>query len=110
MVTVDLSNPRIFTAVLKAEGLPMPVFEHPFHSTRRWRLDAAWPDLKIAVEFEGLLWGEGGRHQRPAGYAEDCRKYNELQTMGWQVYRFSQQMHGEVIPVLKKAIALRKSI
>jgi hypothetical protein len=47
--------------------LPVPVLEHVFHPTRKWRFDLAWPDLmrpysaigtlapgpKLAVEIDG---------------------------------------------------------
>jgi hypothetical protein len=52
-------------------GLPNPKTEHKFHPDRKWAMDFAWPDLKLAVEYEGLKHGhEAGRHQRPKGYSE----------------------------------------
>jgi very-short-patch-repair endonuclease len=57
-----------------------------FHPTRRWRLDFANPELKIAIEIEGGIFS-GGRHVSPAGFIEDCRKYNEAALLGWMVLR-----------------------
>lgn len=48
-----------------------------------WRFDFAWPALMIAVEIEGGLYR--GRHTSPKGYAEDCRKLNMAQWLGWTV-------------------------
>ena len=53
---------------------------------RKWRFDFAWPALKFAVEIEGITPAVG-RHQRVAGFDEDCRKYEDAMMRGWQVYR-----------------------
>ena len=63
--------------------LPMPTSEYRFHPFRKWRFDAAWPAIKLAVEIEGR-----GRHQTFAGYKADCEKYNEAVRLGWRVLRF----------------------
>jgi len=56
-----------------------------------WRFDLAWPDYKIALEYEGGTFNRG-RHTRPMGYSEDCRKYNAAQMLGWVVIRFTREM------------------
>lgn len=76
---------------LMAAGLPPPLTEFPFHPTRRWRFDYAWPSLKLAVEQEGGTWCRG-RHVRPKGYEADCEKYSEAALMGWRVLRFTTDM------------------
>jgi len=83
--------------------LPPPEREYEFHPTRRWRFDLAWPEKRIALEVEGVT-AEGGRHQRIAGYGEDCRKYNAAQLEGWTVLRFTQVMvkRGEAIRALER--------
>ena len=65
--------------------------EYRFHPKRRWRFDFAWPEFKVAVEVEGVVWGGSGRHQRAAGYAADCEKYNEALLLGWRVLRVTQR-------------------
>ena len=64
--------------------------EYRFHPVRRWRFDFAWPELRIAVEIEGVLWQGQGRHQTAQGLAGDCEKYNEAAIAGWRVFRFTQ--------------------
>lgn len=71
-----------------ARDLPLPENEYKFHPARKWRLDFAWPDLKIAIEAEGGQWSQG-RHQRGQGFADDCEKYNHAAALGWFVYRFT---------------------
>jgi hypothetical protein len=80
----------IFLALLKKEGL-VPVTEHKFHSTRKWRFDYAFPDSMVAVEVEGGVW-TGGRHTSGAGFVKDMEKYNTALLHGWRVYRTTPKM------------------
>lgn len=75
-----------FSIVCTGVGLPRPVEEHRFHSTRRWRFDYAWPERLIALEVEGGVWS-GGRHTRGAGFVGDMEKYNAAGVAGWRVFR-----------------------
>ena len=64
--------------------------EFQFASPRKWRFDFANPDLRIAVDIEGLTYrGKGGRHQRAAGYQRDLEKYNTATLLGWLVLRYT---------------------
>lgn len=56
--------------------------EYQFHPTRKWRLDFAIPELKIAIEIEGR-----GRHQTIKGVRNDLEKYNTAVEMGWKLFR-----------------------
>ena len=69
---------------LGAAGIPRPVEEHRFHSTRMWRFDLAWPDRLVAVEVHGGTWIQG-RHNRGDGYRGDREKMNEAALLGWLV-------------------------
>ena len=73
--------------LLAAWELPEPVREYRFHEKRMWRFDFAWPDHMVALEVEGILFGDGGRHQRGQGFANDCVKYLHAQHLGWLVVR-----------------------
>lgn len=77
----------LFWLHLMAQETPQPQPEFRFHPTRMWRLDFAWPALKLAVELEGAIW-TGGRHTRGAGVLGDMEKYNALSLMGWKLLRF----------------------
>jgi very-short-patch-repair endonuclease len=113
-----------FAFQCKTRGLPTPAREWEFAKKafgRRWRLDFAFLDFKLAVEIEGLvvtraLVGgqripitvrgkpaiavvEGqerlvsmGRHAHADGFREDCRKYSAAAELGWTVIRFDPQM------------------
>ena len=77
---------RALATVLRWAGLPEPVTEFRFDSTRRWRFDFAWPDRRLAVEVEGGRW-VAGRHTHGDGFARDAEKYNEAALAGWRVIR-----------------------
>lgn len=62
--------------------------EYRFHPTRKWRLDFAFPSLKLGVEVDGGLWTQG-RHQRPDGFQKDCEKMNAAALLGWRILRFT---------------------
>lgn len=70
--------------------IPPPVREFRFAPPRRWRFDFAWPDVKVALEVEGGIWG-GGRHTRGAGFIADCDKYNAAALAGWRVFRITER-------------------
>jgi len=80
--------------------------EYLFWPGRRFRLDFAKPEWKLAVEVEGVVWSGKGRHQTPLGMQSDCEKYNELEIMGWTLLRFTTDMirkdpHGCVDTLLR---------
>jgi len=84
-------------------GLPKPKQEYRFHPKRRWRFDLAWPEQKVAVEIEGGGWVRG-RHHRPAGYRQDCEKYNAAVLMGWRVLRYTPDMLSKMPDDLKQLL------
>lgn len=81
----DLSDE--FKFILKlSKHIPAPETEYMFHPTRKWRFDFAWPEKKIAVECDGIIWkAGGGRHNMDS----DRDKINNAVIMGWKVLRFS---------------------
>jgi len=79
-----------FLLVVKALDLPSPEQEHRFHPTRRWRLDFAWPELKVGVEINGGIWVNGG-HSRGSGVTKDIEKSNEAKRLGWTIYTFTDK-------------------
>ena len=92
---------------IRAEGLPMPEREHRFYPPRRWRFDFAWPELKIAVECEGLTHpGQKSRHTTNDGFTKDCEKYNRAALQGWTVLRYTRPMimTGEAIRDITEAL------
>jgi len=101
MITkINSQAEELFNFQLKALKLGPFEREFHFHSTRKWRFDFAWPELKLAVEVEGTTsYGKNkdgsmrlGRHQTAKGVEEDCIKYGEAMLLGWRVYRCTTKM------------------
>ncbi len=91
---------------LKRAKVPTPVQEYRFHPVRRWRVDFAFVEQKVAVEVEGGSW-VGGRHSRGAGFEADCEKYGELAAMGWRTVRVTGAMikDGRALALIKRVLA-----
>lgn len=83
----------------------MPLTEHRFHVTRRWRFDYAWPEHQLALEVEGGVW-VGGRHTSGAGFIKDMEKYNEAACMGWRIIRCQprQLCTMQTVETLRRAL------
>jgi hypothetical protein len=71
---------RLRLLVLRS-GLPMPVaqFPVPRSTGRPLRLDFAWPEHRVALEYDGLWHGEAGQ------LAKDRRRLNLLMDAGWRI-------------------------
>ena len=76
-----------FAHILADEDITGWQREYKFHSVRRWRVDFAFIEHKLAIEIEGGVWVRG-RHVRGKGFISDCEKYNELSLMDWRLLRF----------------------
>lgn len=81
-----------FEAQLKERQITGWVTELAFAMPdRKWRLDFAWPGLKIGVEIQGGTW-RGGRHTRGAGFESDTEKRLYALKNGWRVLEFTSRM------------------
>ena len=85
------------------------VSEYRFDPVRRWRLDFAFPDLKLAIEIDGGIWTQG-RHTRGAGYEKDLEKHNALTLAGWRLLRFSGKAvkSGEALKTVQNALGAKE--
>jgi hypothetical protein len=63
-------------------GLPDPLLQHEVADAegRLWRLDFAWPDQKVAVEYDGFDW-----HSDPVAFRRDRLKRAALRAVRWEV-------------------------
>jgi len=64
------------------------VTELIFDDKRKFRFDIAIPDMKLAIEYEGINSKKSG-HTTAVGYTKDCVKYNLATTQGWRVLRYT---------------------
>lgn len=63
-------------------GLPLPVLQHELIDLtgRLWRLDFAWPEFRVAAEYDGVDW-----HSGPDAFRRDRTRSAALQDMVWVV-------------------------
>lgn len=67
----------------KLAGVPEATREHRFHETRGWRFDAAWPERKIAIEYQGGVFHRDPSHSSIGGIVRDYEKFTEASLAGW---------------------------
>lgn len=76
--------------------------EFRFDEVRMFKFDFAIPHLKIAIEYEGLVFnsnkatstGKSG-HTTVTGYTSNCGKYNLAIIKGWRVLRYTALNYKE---------------
>ena len=63
-------------------GLPMPKLQYEIldGNGELRRVDFAWPDAKVAVEYDGVDW-----HSGPDAMRRDRRRQAALMDVGWVV-------------------------
>ena len=82
---------QMFATLWRQLDGPELVPWYKFHDTRKWEFDFAEPNTLVAIELEGGVYSNG-RHVRPAGFIEDCKKYNAATADGWALFRFTPDM------------------
>lgn len=95
----------LFAMQLRAVELPTPKREYRFDKKRRFRIDFAWPSLKIAVEVDGGTW-TNGCHVRGAGFHNNAVKRNMLAVRGWRTASGDSQMvhSGELLRITEELV------
>jgi hypothetical protein len=63
-------------------GLPAPVLQYEVVDLngRIWRLDFAWPEYRVAAEYDGVDW-----HSGPGAFHRDRRRSVALQELDWLI-------------------------
>lgn len=88
-ISVEKNTIGFVLISLKQNGLITDfVTEHKFDDVRRFRFDWAIIDLKIGIEYEGII-SEKSRHTTIEGFTTDCIKYNLAIQNGWRVLRYT---------------------
>ncbi|CAM3664554.1 hypothetical protein [Deinococcus frigens] len=87
-------------------GLPAPEREVELVEGRKWRSDLVWRAARVIFEVEGGTQSGKSRHSRGKGFADDCRKYNELTIRGWKVLRVTGEhiSSGEAVAWIERAL------
>lgn len=63
-------------------GLPRPVLQYEVIDLtgRLWRLDFAWPEFRVAAEYDGVDW-----HSGPDAFRRDRKRSAALHDLSWVV-------------------------
>ena len=90
--------------LLMRAGFPPPVSQYPIdneYGVLIGEVDPAWPELKIAVEYEGR------HHMDPGQARKDIARIEEMVEMGWLVIRVTSADPSFVI--LRRVFTARAS-
>jgi hypothetical protein len=86
---LDLASPKAESPmesearmVMIDGGLPPPVLQYEVVDLQgyTWRLDFAWPELRVAAEYDGVDW-----HSGPDAFRRDRRRSSALQELEWLI-------------------------
>jgi very-short-patch-repair endonuclease len=78
----------MFLRIVQEAGLPEPVTQHPVQlDSSKVHIDAAYPDLRIAIELDGYAW-----HMDRKAFERDRARDFELASQGWAVVRVTWSM------------------
>lgn len=97
-------NEKVFLLLIKEAGLPEPQMEVKMVDKRRFRIDYAWPDIKLGVEIQGGVYTRGA-HGSIYGILSGYTKANIAACNGWRLlYYTPQQMtSNETINQIREA-------
>lgn len=75
-----------FVELVRQHGVALPTFQHEVWHAGRFiaRIDAAYPDRKLAIEVDGF-----SAHSSPDAFQRDRTRQNRLVALGWTVLRFT---------------------
>jgi len=76
-----------------------------FHPTRKWRFDYAIPELKIFIEYNGIMSDKSG-HTTIKGYSDNMEKYNAATCLGWRGLFYTPLNYKRVNEELKQLISI----
>ena len=89
--------------LLRRTGLPAPVAQFRVFDQEGFigRVDFAYPDLKLAIEYDGA-W-----HAEPGQFARDRRRLNRMSAAGWRtLFVTAADMH-EPDTLVRRVMAAR---
>jgi very-short-patch-repair endonuclease len=78
-------------SVLREAEAPPWVEQYRFYPSRNWRMDFAWPQHKVYLEFEGY------GHERRGKFFPEVEKHNTAALDGWRLVRITTKMLNEKV-------------
>ena len=94
---------RLGLNVIAEAGLPRPVVEFPAPWDHTRRIDAAYPEARVGIEWDSKRW-----HTQVASFENDRRRDRLALLHGWQVFRFTwEDVHDrphEIVGAISNAV------
>jgi len=94
--------------LLTRAGLPRPQTQIPVMGKDEWPiayLDMGWPDLMVAVEYDGDQHRTDRRQ-----YLKDIRRYEILEQLGWIIVRVvAEDRPADIVRRVQRALQRRQS-
>lgn len=90
--------------LIREAGLPLPVSEYPIPWTTGRRFDDAYPDLRIAIEWDSRRF-----HGQMSSFEADRQRDRDAAVHGWVILRFTwDDVHNHpsrVVDALRRLLA-----
>jgi len=94
---------RLGLRVIAEAGLPQPEVEFPAPWDRTQRIDAAYPEVRVGIEWDSKRW-----HTQVAAFDNDRRRDRLALLHGWRVFRFTwEDVHDrphEIVGAIRAAV------
>ena len=115
--TARKAKPRVdykakFERDIALLGFPAPVREVLFAHPRRWRFEWAYPDHKIAIEYQGGNYHGKGAHNSITGLQRDYEKFTEAALRGWTLILIDAKSvtTGQAVQWLERALEIKGAL
>jgi very-short-patch-repair endonuclease len=80
---LELRAQRLVAELARTHGIELPAVEHR-QLDGRYRIDLAWPRLRLAVEVDGFAW-----HRSSSDLDHEAERRTDLVLAGWEVIAFT---------------------
>ena len=87
----DSLEDKFYRRWLEAGGMELQR-EYVFHETRKWRMDFALIEAKVAFEIQGGIYEANSGHRSYNGVQRDYEKFNAAALAGWTVFQITSAM------------------
>jgi len=89
----DSAPEKRISDLLVRAGFPSPMMQHPVQiGGKRYRIDLCYPDLRIAIEYDGWDF-----HRGRQTFDSDRARGNDLVLLGFQLLRFTSKSSDQTI-------------
>ena len=107
-VSIEKNTIELFLKQFQQQGLIKSYeTEYKFDEVRKFRFDWCIPELRLAIEYEGIVSEKSG-HTTITGYSNNCVKYNLAVTQGWNILRYTALNYLELYSDLEKIFKTTK--